>query len=101
MKIHAAVRLDDEVYLPGNDEHAAMLADTLSARQRDRLRDAGIISGPGAGEPVVVEDAPVKKQTTRQRPAANKPPVTKAPSKKNKKTPKKKEEGSTPWNDDS
>lgn len=56
MKIHAAVRLDNEVYLPNNDEHAALLADRLSDRQKIRLSDSGNISGPGsevAGHEVV------------------------------------------------
>lgn len=48
MKIHQAVRLNDEVYLPENDQHAELLAGRLDDRQKDRLREAGAISGPGS-----------------------------------------------------
>tara|TARA_B100000749_G_scaffold258985_1_gene229416 strand:+ start:113 stop:424 length:312 start_codon:yes stop_codon:yes gene_type:complete len=103
MKILGAVRLDDEVYLPGNEEHAEMLRERLTDRQRERLSAAGVITGPGSevsvDENLTAEEAPVKKKTTKKQSAANKAPVTKAPSKKKKKVAKKKEAGSAPWND--
>ena len=103
MKIHGAVRIDDEVYLPENEEHAAMLAERLTDRQKARLSEAGVISGTGSevsvDENPVAEEAPVQKKATRKRTAANKPPKTKAPSKKKKKATKKKEEGYNTWND--
>ena len=103
MKILGAIRLNDEVYLPDNAEHAEMLKERLTDRQRARLSDAGVISGPGSEAPKdenpIVEAAPVKKKATRKRPAANKPPKTKAPSKKKKKPAKKQAEGSAPWNE--
>ena len=103
MKIHGAIRLNDEVYLPENEEHAAMLAERLNDRQKARLSEAGVISGAGAEAPKdenpIAEEAPVKKRAKRKRPAANKPPKTKAPSKKKKKAVKKQADGSAPWNE--
>ncbi len=88
MKIHAAVRLDNEVYLPDNDEHAALLADRLNDRQKIRLSDSGAISGPGsevAGHEVirnksgelddtggVITKAPSKKDQAKEKAAKKK-----------------------------
>ena len=70
MKIHGAVRIDDEVYLPENEEHAAMLAERLTDRQKARLSEAGVISGTGSevsvDENPVAEEAPVQKKATRK-----------------------------------
>ncbi len=81
MKIHSAVRLDNEVYLANNEEHAALLADRLTDRQKIRLSEAGAISGPGsevAGHDVV--------RSTPGKVDDEGGVITKAPSKKSKAT---------------
>lgn len=46
-RILAAVREGANIYMPGNDEHAAALVALLSPRSCQRLLDAGVVVGDG------------------------------------------------------